>query len=278
MPHGPGRLAPAFAPAAVLVVSALLTAACGGSGGARPAATTTSPTPGTRAGAGGTLRVLVFSKTAGFRHASIPAGIAAIQELGRGNGFAVDATEDATRISDAGLAPYRVLVFLSTTGDFLDSAQQAALQRWVERGGGWVGIHAAADAEYHWAFYGELVGAWFARHPKVQRATIHVTDRRHPATAALPETWTRTDEWYDFKTNPRGAVHVLATVAESSYQGGSMGADHPIIWCHPVGAGRSFYTALGHTTESFAEPLYLAQLLGAIRWAGGQAAGDCGSG
>jgi cytochrome c len=278
MPSVTGRLAPAFAPAAVLVVSALLAAACGGSRGAQPATTTTSPTPGTGTQAGGALRVLVFSKTAGFRHASIPAGIAAIQELGRGNGFTVDATEDATVISDAGLAPYRVLVFLSTTGDFLDSMQQAALRRWVERGGGWVGIHAAADAESHWPWYGMLVGAWFARHPMVQRATIHVTDRRHPATAALPETWTRVDEWYDFKSNPRGTVHVLATVAESSYQGGSMGADHPIIWCHQVGAGRSFYTALGHTTESFAEPLFLAQLLGAIRWAGGAAAGDCGPG
>lgn len=274
MPHGRGRLAPA----AVLMVSALLAAACSGSGGgATPPATTTSPAPGTGT-QGRALRVLVLSRTAGFRHASIPAGIAAIQELGRGNGFAVDASEDATVISDSGLAPYRVVVFLSTTGDFLDSAQQAALRRWVERGGGWVGIHAAADAEYHWPWYGKLVGAWFARHPQVQRATMHVSDRRHPATVALPETWTRTDEWYDFKSNPRDAVHVLATVAESSYQGGSMGADHPIIWCHPVGAGRSFYTALGHTTESFAEPLYLAQLLGAIRWAGGAAAGDCGSG
>jgi type 1 glutamine amidotransferase len=261
----------------VLVIGALLAAACGGpAGGAPVTSPATRPPRGTEAAVA--FRVLVLSKTAGFRHASIPAGIAAIQQLGRANGFTVDATEDAARISDSGLAPYQVLVFLSTTGELLDSAQQAALRRWVERGGGWVGIHAAADAEYHWPWYGQLVGAWFARHPAVQRATIHVTDRRHPATAALPETWTRVDEWYDFRSNPRGAVHVLATVDERSYQGGSMGADHPLIWCHQVGAGRSFYTALGHTTESFAEPLYLAQLLGAIRWAAGKAAGDCGAG
>ncbi len=272
-------MAPALAPAAtVLVVGALLAAACGGVGGAPHPATTTTAAPATAPGspAGGRFRVLVFSKTAGFRHASIPAGIAAIRELGRSNGFGVDATEDAGRISDAGLAPYRVVVFLSTTGDFLDGAEQTALRRWVEGGGGWVGIHAAADAEYDWPWYGTLVGAFFAHHPKLQRATVHVADHNHPATAALPDTWTRTDEWYDFKTNPRGSVHVLATVDESTYQGGTMGADHPIIWCHPVGTGRSFYTALGHSTGSFAEPLYRAQLLGAIRWAAKVAAGDCG--
>jgi type 1 glutamine amidotransferase len=223
-------------------------------------------------------RVLVLSKTAGFRHASIPAGVAAIRQLGRHNGFAVDATEDASRLDGDGLEPYRAVVFLSTTGDFLDGSEQDALKRFVERGGGWVGIHAAADAERGWPWYGELVGARFARHPAVQPATIHVTDRRHPATISLPAVWHRTDEWYDFQSNPRSRVHVLATVDESTYQGGGMGADHPIAWCHTVGGGRSFYTALGHTTESFSEPRFLDHLLGAIRWASGLEAGDCPAG
>ncbi|HZD37885.1 MAG TPA: ThuA domain-containing protein [Actinomycetes bacterium] len=223
-------------------------------------------------------RVLVLSKTAGFRHASIPAGVAAIRQLGERHGFAVDATEDAGRISGDGLDPYRAVVFLSTTGDFLDAAEQAALRRFVERGGGWVGIHAAADAERGWPWYRELAGARFARHPAVQPATIHVTDRDHPATAALPAVWQRTDEWYEFEDNPRGRVHVLATLDEATYRGGGMGADHPIAWCHTVGAGRSFYTALGHTTESFSERLFLDHLLGAIRWASGLEPGDCPAG
>jgi type 1 glutamine amidotransferase len=220
-------------------------------------------------------RVLVLSKTAGFRHASIPAGVRAIRELGRRGGFAVDATEDSGRLSGDGLNQYRAVVFLSTTGDFLAGPEQDALQRFVERGGGWVGIHAAADAERGWPWYETLVGARFSRHPAVQPATIHVTDQRHPATATLPAVWQRTDEWYEFDRNPRGSVHVLATLDERTYQGGHMGADHPIAWCHTVGAGRSLYTALGHTTESYSEPPFLAHLLGAIRWAAGLEPGTC---
>ena len=220
-------------------------------------------------------RVLVLSKTAGFRHASIPAGVRAIHELGRRGGFVVDATEDSGRLSGDGLSQYRAVVFLSTTGDFLAGPEQDALQRFVERGGGWVGVHAAADAERGWPWYETLVGARFSRHPAVQPATVHVTDRRHPATATLPAVWRRSDEWYEFDHNPRGSVHLLATLDERTYQGGHMGADHPIAWCHTVGAGRSLYTALGHTTESYSESPFLAHLLGAIRWAAGLEPGTC---
>ncbi|HEX8863806.1 MAG TPA: ThuA domain-containing protein [Actinomycetes bacterium] len=220
-------------------------------------------------------RVLVLSKTAGFRHASIPAGVRAIRELGRRGGFAVDATEDAGRLSGDGLSQYRAVVFLSTTGEFLAGPEQDALRRFVERGGGWVGVHAAADGERGWPWYETLVGARFSRHPAVQPATVQVTDRRHPATATLPAVWRRTDEWYEFDRDPRGSVHVLATLDERTYQGGRMGADHPIAWCHTVGAGRSLYTALGHTTESYSEPLFLGHVLGAIRWAAGLEPGTC---
>jgi cytochrome c len=219
----------------------------------------------------GAARALLLSRTAGYRHESIPPGAAAIRRIGGEHGPTVDHTEDAGRLHDAGLEGYRALAFLSTTGDFLDDRQGAAVRRFVERGGGWVGIHAASAAEYDWPWYGELVGAWFTRHPEVQRATIHVADPDHPATAPLPARWVRTDEWYDFRANPRGRVHVLATVDESTYRGGGMGADHPVAWCHRVGAGRAVYTALGHTVESFAEPLFLDHLLGALRWACGLA-------
>ena len=220
--------------------------------------------------------VLVFSKTAGFRHDSIPAGIAAIRSLGRSNGFSVAATEDAGAFTPSKrLRRYDAVVFLSTTGDVLAPRQQRAFRSYIRRGGGWVGIHSAADTEYDWPFYGRLLGAYFRSHPAIQPATVDVTDRSHPSTRRLPAHWTRTDEWYDFRSNPRGAVHVLATLDESTYSGGTMGADHPIAWCHPFQGGRAWYTAGGHTIESYSEPDFRRHLLGGILWAAGLAKGDC---
>ena len=213
--------------------------------------------------------VLVFSKTQAFRHDSIPAGIQAIRQLGTANDFTVTATENAADFTDANLAQYEAVVFLMTTGDVLDATQQAAFERYVRTGGGYVGVHSASDTEYAWPWYGNLVGAYFSNHPAIQQATIKVADRAHPATAHLPQRWVRTDEWYSFRTNPRGRVHVLATLDESTYSGGGMGARHPIAWYRRFDGGRSWYTALGHTTESYAEPRFRAHLLGGIRWAAG---------
>lgn len=221
------------------------------------------------------FRVLVFSKTAGFRHDSIPAGIQALQQLGVDYHFGVTATEDAAAFTPANLAQYEAVVFLSTTGDVLDSTQQAALEGYVRSGKGWVGVHAASDTEYSWPWYGQLVGAWFNSHPANQNATIKVEDRVHPSTSALPARWTRFDEWYNFSQNPRGTVHVLASLDEKSYSGGNMGADHPIAWCQPFQGGRSWYTGGGHTVESFSEPAFRAHLANGILWAAGRVAGDC---
>ncbi|MET1073073.1 MAG: ThuA domain-containing protein, partial [Umezawaea sp.] len=218
---------------------------------------------------------LVFSRTAGFRHDSIPAGITAIQELGRDNHFDVVATEDAGAFTDENLARFQVVVFLSTTGDVLDAAQQAAFERYVRAGGGYAGVHAASDTEYDWPWYGELVGAYFKQHPAEQQATVKVEDPAHPSTAGLPDRWSRFDEWYDFRTNPRGTAHVLESVDEKTYSGGTMGADHPITWCRDYDGGRSWYTGLGHTSESYADPLFLGQLLGGLRTASGVAPADC---
>jgi type 1 glutamine amidotransferase len=162
-----------------------------------------------------------------------------------------------------------VVVFLSTSGDVLDRDGEAALRGFVEAGGGWVGVHAAADTEDGWPWYQTLVGARFARHPAVQRATVRVVDRDHPATKGLPATWVRTDEWYDFRSNPRPRVHVLATLDESTYRGGGMGADHPIAWWHELGRGRALYTGGGHTAAAWAEPRFLAHVAAAVRWASG---------
>jgi len=217
--------------------------------------------------------VLVFSRTAGFRHDSIAAGTQAIRELGAANGFTVTATEDPAAFTN--LAGYEAVVFLNTTGDVLDGTQQAAFETYIRAGGGYVGVHAAADTEYDWPFYGDLVGAWFASHPAIQPANVLVEDRANAATAHLPQTWNRTDEWYNYRTNPRSTAHVLATLDESSYSGGGMGADHPHAWCKTVAAGRSFYTGGGHTIESYADPLFRAHLLGGIRYAAGQTNADC---
>lgn len=219
--------------------------------------------------------VLVFSKTSAFRHASIPDGIAAIEALGKAHGFTVDSTEDSARFTDAELARYKVVVFLSTTGDILDDGQKAAFERYIRSGGGFVGIHSASDTEYGWAWYGRLVGAYFASHPAIQRATVHIEDLGHASTEDLPVTWERTDEWYNFRSNPRDHVHVLATLDETTYSGGKMGADHPIAWCQEIDGGHSWYTAMGHTKESYEEPPYRLHLLGGIESAAG-IAGGCG--
>ncbi|MCA9983283.1 MAG: ThuA domain-containing protein [Anaerolineales bacterium] len=214
--------------------------------------------------------VLVFSKTAGFRHDSIPAGIAAIQTLGQTHDFQVDATEDAAIFTSGQLAAYQVVIFLNTTGDILNESQQAAFEQFIQNGGGFVGVHAASDTEYDWPWYGQLMGAYFASHPAIQTATIQVSDPAHPAMQPLPTQWTRTDEWYNFQALPAGSINILAQLDESTYSGGTMGANHPIIWNHAFDGGRAWYTALGHTIDSYSEPLFLAHLLGGIRWAAGQ--------
>jgi type 1 glutamine amidotransferase len=219
--------------------------------------------------------VLVFSRTAGFRHDAIPAGIQTIRELGAANGFSVTATEDPAAFTTAGLANYESVVFLNTTGDVLNATQQTAFEGYIRGGGGYVGVHAAADTEYDWPFYGQLVGAYFASHPAIQPATVVVEDRAHASTAHLPQRWNRTDEWYNYRTNARSTAHVLATLDESSYSGGGMGADHPHVWCKTYEGGRSFYTGGGHAIESYADSAFRAHLLGGIRYASEASNADC---
>jgi cytochrome c len=218
------------------------------------------------------LEVLVFSKTAAYRHASIPDGIAALTSAGPAAGFTVTASEDASLFTDSGLANLDVVVFLSTTGDILDDDQQAAFERFIESGKGFVGIHSASDTEYDWAFYGALVGAYFREHPDIQPATLNLEDPSDPTLVGVPSPWTRTDEWYAFQSNPRPNVHVLMTLDESSYDPGTatMGPDHPITWSHEYAGGRAFYTALGHTSESYADPIFVGMLTRAIAWAAGR--------
>lgn len=216
-------------------------------------------------------RVLVFSKTMGWKHTSIPFGIAAIQQLGAENGFAVDTTKNANVFTDDNLRKYDAVIFNCTTGNVLTAAQQAAFERYIQAGGGYVGIHSAADTEYDWPWYGRLMGAHFSSHPSqpnVQQAIVEVTDTSHLSTKGLPLKWERTDEWYSYRSFYSG-LNVLAYLDENTYNGGTNGANHPIAWYHEFDGGRAFYTGGGHTDESFSEPLFLQHLLGGIRYAMG---------
>jgi type 1 glutamine amidotransferase len=238
------------------------------------------------------FKALIFSKTAAFRHNEcIPQGTVKIAQMGVEHGFDVDATENAAAFTDANLAQYDVVIWLCTTGDVLNADQQAAFERYIRAGGGYAGIHSASDTEYDWPWYGGLVGAYFRDHPGVpgvnqqfQVATMNVEDRHTAATKRLPARWTREEEWYNFRTNPRSSVHVLTSVDESTYDprgysvpGGSppMG-DHPISWCHRYDGGRAFYTALGHKGVYWSEPLLLSHVLGGIEMAAGTAKFNCG--
>ena len=217
----------------------------------------------------GNPRVLVFTRTAGYHHASIAAGSAAIMKLGQENNFSVDTTSNADMFNEDTLKQYAAVVFLSTTdtGDvLLNNYQENAFQRYIEAGGGFVGIHAATDAGYHWGWYTRLVGANFNGHPEQQQASLHVVDKDNISTKHLPDPWVRKDEWYNFK-NLSKDVHVLLTIDEKSYKGGTNGATHPMAWYHDYDGGRAWYTELGHTEESYSEPNYLKHILGGIKYA-----------
>ena len=221
----------------------------------------------------GKPKVLVFSKTAGFHHESIPKGIEAIQKLGADNNFDVDTATQSSSFNEKNLAQYAAVIFLSTTGDVLDYVQEAEFERYIQAGGGFVGIHAAADTEYHWGWYNRLVGGYFVDHPgindpnpNVQAGKVTVVDADNSATSFLPRSWERTDEWYSYqKMNPD--VHVLLTLDEDSYKGGFDMGEHPIAWYHDYDGGRAFYTGGGHTNESYSEELFLKHLLAGIEYA-----------
>ena len=223
-------------------------------------------------------RVLVFSKTAGFRHSSIGVGLAAIRKLGQENQFSVDATEDAGAFTSKNLARYRAVVWLNTTGDVLDAAQQDDFERYIQAGGGYVGVHSATDTEYDWPWYGRLAGAWFNGHPgnpNVRKATYRVLDKSHPSTVGMPDTWDREDEFYNFKSiDP--TIHVLIEIDEKSYEGGTNGDHHPMSWYHDFDGGRAWYTNMGHTEATYSEPLFLRHLLGGLRYAMGTGKIDFG--
>lgn len=213
-------------------------------------------------------RLLAYTRTLGYRHddaivaarAALPARLADIP---------VDFTEDPATFTAENLARYRAVAFVYTTGnDILDATGKTALEQFVRDGGGWLGIHSAADTEYQWPFYGELMVTLFRTHPVIQPGTITIEAPSHPAVRGAPSPWQATDEWYDFMANPRATsgVTILATIDEASYTGGSTGADHPLIWSHERLGGRALYTAIGHVAERWMEPAFLAHVDASVRW------------
>jgi type 1 glutamine amidotransferase len=211
-------------------------------------------------------KILVFYKTAAYKHLSIPAGIAAIYKLGEEHNFIVDTSSNSNVFDINTLKNYQTVVFLSTSGDILNSQQQSQFEQYIRSGGGFVGIHGASAGEYDWTWYGRLVGAVFDGHPIQQQATFKVVGKKHPATNHLPAEWNIKEEIYNFKNiNPN--IKVILTVDESSYQGGTNGAFHPVAWYHKFDGGRSFYTALGHADDKYLNPLFLKHVLAGIQYA-----------
>lgn len=216
--------------------------------------------------------VLVFSKTAGFRHNSIEAGIEAVKQLGELNGFSVTASEDSDYFTEENLANYAAVIFLNTTGTLFNEVQRAAFKGYIQNGGGFVGIHSATDTEYEWPWYGGLVGAYFDNHPNnpnVLQAELIVTDRTHTSTVNLPERWVRDDEWYNFGMI-RDEINVVIKLDTDSYVGSDHPGNHPASWYQEYDGGRAFYTAMGHTSATFSEERFLDHLLGGLYYVMGK--------
>ena len=210
-------------------------------------------------------QVLVFSKTDGYRHESIEYGIGALIKMGLEADFNVTATEDAAWFYPEQLAQFDAVIFLNTTENILNSKQQKAFKGFINNGGGFVGVHAAADTEYEWPWYNGLVGAYFESHPEQQTASILVKEPEHSCCRELPNPWEHFDEWYNYKSVQEG-LNVVLQLDEESYQGGNMGSFHPIAWYREYDGGRMFYTGLGHTKEAYQDPLFLGHLLGGINY------------
>ncbi|WP_420341074.1 ThuA domain-containing protein [Streptomyces xinghaiensis] len=243
--------------------------------------TAAAPLPG--GSAAGDVRVLVFHDSGGQPSARTAAGIEALEEIGHQGPaeerFAVDATDDPTVFTTQKLRQYNAVVFLSTPGDILDNAQEDGFRAYVESGGGFLGVHDAARTEPDSSWFTGLIGTRPAGDGSagVQRATVETGDRDHPATAGLPQEWSRKDHWLSWQPNPSGEVHTVARVREHTYDpgDGALGWDHPVSWCRDYRGGRSFYTGMGGTAAAFAEERLRTHLRGALLWTTRLARADC---
>lgn len=219
--------------------------------------------------------VAVFSKTAGWHHESILDGVTAVRALGKQHHFDVFWSEDPKRIfSDEEISKYAVVIFLCTTGDALDDEQQAVFERFIQRGGGYVGVHSAADTEYQWPWYTKMIGHMFQRHPAIQSAMVNVEDRNFPGMERFASRFLTTEEWYEFDASRSPGLRYLLSVDDSSYEPSPQRRKeqatqplHPISWYHLYDGGRAFYTAFGHLPATYSDQQFLHHLYGGIYWA-----------
>ena len=222
------------------------------------------------------FKVFLFTKTAGWHHESIHEGVAAIRKLAERNNFQVDWQENADFVTEKNLEKYQVIIFLNTTADILNDEQQKAVEKFIQSGKGFVGIHSASDTEYGWPWYTKMVGMMFKIHPEQQTAYLRVLDHNFPGMERFPKKLLWTDEWYEFSAAKSTDLKFLVTVDEKTYNpnakwgdnvGKGMGDFHPISWYHPYDGGRAFYTALGHIPATFSDQTFLDHIYGGIYWA-----------
>lgn len=225
-------------------------------------------------------KVLVYTRNytpdgKGYVHENIATSVATIKKMGAENHFDVDASDDPKVFTDANLKKYAALVFSNSNNEaFENDAQRDAFQRYIRAGGGFVGIHSASGSERKWSYYWSILGGKFVRHPKQQPFTVRVVDPKHPATKKLPATFTWTDECYyhenvnpDIKPLLVTDPHKLDDPQKDTYPGDKFGDALPLAWYHTADGGREFYTALGHNSKDYSNPILYDQILGGILWA-----------
>jgi type 1 glutamine amidotransferase len=221
-------------------------------------------------------RVLAYTRALGDRHDdALAAATQALPARLEAEGLVVDFTEDPAKFTGDNLRRYHAVLFLYTSGDdILDAAGKASLEDYVRLGGGWLGLHSAAETETAWPFYKTLLASHAADAAAPQQATVTLALPSHAALRNVPpEPWVASDEWYNFASNPRTvlSVDVLATVDETTYSGGTMGDDHPVIWAHERFKGRVLFTGLGHGPERWQEPAFVEHIASGVRWVTGLA-------
>lgn len=223
------------------------------------------------------FRVLIVTTTRGWHHESLHAGVLAIQQLAAHNSFDAVLWENPGGFTDKYLEQFQAVIFLNTTGDIFDTAQQKVMERFIQSGKGYVGIHSASDTEYDWDWYTKLVGRMFHIHPTVQTAKMKVLDPKFPGIQGFADGKLWTEEWYEFGPEKVSDLHYILGVDETTYnpkvdwgargKGEGMGALHPLAWYHNYDGGRAFYTELGHLPTNFSEPALLNHLYAGIFWA-----------
>lgn len=213
----------------------------------------------------GKSKIFILTETKGYRHESIEAGLAMFNKRADDWRVEISHAEESAVMKEQDIKEYDIIVLLNSTGNIFTEEEQALLEEYLAAGGAILGIHAAADAEYDWPWYGQMLGGWFRSHPEIQEAKCLVADGNHPVATGLPAVWERTDEWYNFKHLSHDNK-VILLLDESTYSGGIHGDYHPISWCREWGGGRIFYTGMGHTAETYSEPLFQTHIQNAIQW------------